>query len=115
MGKIYEQMQLAIEQAISHMLSWEIVLRKDFDNGDILAIRQGTLDGIQLWFVVLQTKKENMPHEEAAEEKWGDKVLASIVSDDQGLVIWVYDSVELLMSELSVMFGLFQGQPIEET
>lgn len=113
MDKLYDQMHKAIEQAIQHMLSWEIVLKKEIED-DLIVIRQGVLDGVSLWFVALQTHKDKIPTESEAEERWGEKVLASIVSGDDGLVLWVYDDIDEMMTEMTVMFNLFVAKGIEE-
>ena len=114
MDKLYDQMHKAIEQAIQHMMSWEIVLKKEIDGEDLIVIRQGVLDNVPLWFIALQTSKNKIPTESEAEDKWGEKVLASIVSGEDGLVLWVYDDIDEMMTEMTVMFNLFVAKGIEE-
>jgi len=114
MDELFAHMNKAIEKAIEYMMGWEISLKKELPNGDIIVIRSGVLDNIPLWFVALQTSIDKIPTEELAEDVWGEKVLASMIADDVGLVIWVYDDADEMMSELSVMFELFLAPRIEE-
>lgn len=91
------------------MLEWDIELTKKLENGCIISVRKGEFFQKEWWAVMLEAQIGNEDHlkDIPPQSEWGEYALMSFQSGDRGIVLWVFESFDPLVVELSRLFGMF--------
>lgn len=98
-----------ITDNMQKMLEWEIELSKQLEHGCILTIRKGTFIDKEWYAVFLEAQIGNEEHllDIPPQNEWGDFALMSFQTGDRGMVLWVYQTFDELVPDMSRLFGMF--------
>ena len=114
-NELTEELVKLIGRNMEKMLYWDIEMTKTLENGAIVSVRQGDFFEKQWWAVFLEVQLDNEEHEKdiPPEDEWGDYALMSFQIGDRGMVLWVFESMDVMTVELSRLFGMFYVDPLE--